>query len=145
MESGIRAFARLGYAACTATIAAEAGISQPYLFRLFPTKERLFLACVDDVTGRARAALADAADPGGPPSACLRRMRAAYIEAVGPDGHLLCAQIVLGGDDGIRGAARARLRALLADAVRISGASDDALVRACADLVAPSLADLLAS
>lgn len=42
-------FARGGYAGTsTETIADRAGISQPYLFRLFATKRELFLAVVDD-------------------------------------------------------------------------------------------------
>jgi AcrR family transcriptional regulator len=40
-------FARAGYhGTSTEAIAAAAGISQPYLFRLFGTKKGLFLACV---------------------------------------------------------------------------------------------------
>src|SRR3954464_4385092 len=42
------AFAPGGVAgASTESIARRAGISQPYLFRLFPTKKALFLAVVD--------------------------------------------------------------------------------------------------
>ena len=36
----------------TEAIAREAGISQPYLFRLFHTKKELFLACVDRADGK---------------------------------------------------------------------------------------------
>ena len=43
-----RHFAEGGYhGTSTEAIAREAGISQPYLFRLFRTKRELFLACVD--------------------------------------------------------------------------------------------------
>ena len=43
-----REFARHGYyGASTDAIAREAGISQPYLFRLFGTKKRLFLATIE--------------------------------------------------------------------------------------------------
>jgi AcrR family transcriptional regulator len=42
----IEHFAVGGYrATSTNVIAREAGISQPYLFRLFRTKQELFLAC----------------------------------------------------------------------------------------------------
>lgn len=56
-ESVIRAaiaeFARCGYhGTSTATIAQRVGVSQPYLFRLFPKKKAIFLAavqrCMDD-------------------------------------------------------------------------------------------------
>ncbi|HWK27731.1 MAG TPA: helix-turn-helix domain-containing protein [Solirubrobacter sp.] len=43
-----RRFGQGGYnGTSTEDIAREAGISQPYLFRLFKTKRELFLACVD--------------------------------------------------------------------------------------------------
>src|SRR5918994_7008760 len=44
----IEQFALNGYkGTSTESIAREAGISQPYLFRLFKTKRDLFLACYD--------------------------------------------------------------------------------------------------
>ena len=44
----IEQFALGGYrGTSTDAIAREAGISQPYLFRLFKTKRELFLACLD--------------------------------------------------------------------------------------------------
>jgi AcrR family transcriptional regulator len=48
----IEQFAINGYkGTSTEAIAREAGISQPYLFRLFKTKRDLFLACFDVVHG----------------------------------------------------------------------------------------------
>lgn len=45
IKEAIIVFARSGYeGATTAAIAARVGVSQPYLFRLFPTKKDLFLA-----------------------------------------------------------------------------------------------------
>jgi len=45
IKAAITVFARSGYeGATTAAIAAQVGVSQPYLFRLFPTKKDLFLA-----------------------------------------------------------------------------------------------------
>ena len=44
----LRHFAEGGYhGTSTEAIAREAGISQPYLFRLFRTKRELFLACTE--------------------------------------------------------------------------------------------------
>src|SRR4051812_50122625 len=44
----VRQFGDGGYrGTSTEAIAREAGISQPYLFRLFRTKRELFLACAD--------------------------------------------------------------------------------------------------
>ena len=52
--------------ASTETIAHRAGITQTYVFRLFGTKKRLFLACVDAAFERLTLALlaAAAAQPG---------------------------------------------------------------------------------
>ncbi len=45
IKAAITVFAGSGYeGATTAAIAARVGVSQPYLFRLFPTKKDLFLA-----------------------------------------------------------------------------------------------------
>ena len=45
IKEAIAVFARFGYeGATTAAIAERVGVSQPYLFRLFPTKKELFLA-----------------------------------------------------------------------------------------------------
>ena len=45
LDAAVAEFARGGLAGTsTETIAARAGISQPYLFRLFPTKKALFIA-----------------------------------------------------------------------------------------------------
>src|ERR1700684_4562550 len=47
LEAAVAEFAAHGFAgASTEEVARQAGISQPYLFRLFPTKRALFLALV---------------------------------------------------------------------------------------------------
>ena len=65
---GLEHFAAGGYhGTSTEVIAREAGISQPYLFRLFRTKKELFLACNDRACGKVldgfRRAAATAAEP----------------------------------------------------------------------------------
>ncbi len=53
LAAAISEFARSGYAGTsTESIASRAGISQPYLFRLFGTKKDLFLATYEVVSGR---------------------------------------------------------------------------------------------
>ena len=48
LEAAVAAFALRGMAGTsTEDVARSAGISQPYLFRLFPTKKALFLALVE--------------------------------------------------------------------------------------------------
>ena len=50
LSAAITEFAKSGYAGTsTDAIAARAGISQPYLFRLFGTKKELFIATYDQV------------------------------------------------------------------------------------------------
>src|SRR4051794_172015 len=86
-----RRFADAGYnGTSTEDIAREAGISQPYLFRLFGTKRALFLACVDrgyeHIAGVFREAAADAAEP-------LEAMGQAYEQRLLPDRHALMFQM----------------------------------------------------
>lgn len=48
LEAGLEVFAKKGYYnTTTAHIAEKAGISQPYVFRFFKTKEELFLAALN--------------------------------------------------------------------------------------------------
>lgn len=57
LDAGMRAFARTGYAGTsTDAVAREAGVSQPYVVRIFGTKRELFLAVFDramEAIGRA--------------------------------------------------------------------------------------------
>ena len=72
----------------TEAIAKDAGISQPYLFRLFRTKKELFLACDDRACEKIVAAFrraAEAAEPGHK----LDAMGTAYETELLPDRHAL--------------------------------------------------------
>ena len=76
----IRQFALTGYnGTSTEAIAREAGISQPYLFRLFKTKRELFLACFDVFHERLYATFSDAA-AGVPKDEALAHMGKAYVQ-----------------------------------------------------------------
>src|SRR3984885_11316409 len=62
LGEAMTAFAARGYAGTsTEEVARRAGISQPYLFRLFPTKKALFLALVERCFRRVRDEFAAAA------------------------------------------------------------------------------------
>lgn len=80
LDAAVTEFARSGYVGTsTAAIAARAGISQPYLFRLFGTKKDLFVATFELVGARIVAAMADAsAGLRGP--AAVEAMGDAYYE-----------------------------------------------------------------
>src|SRR3954469_21824890 len=81
LEAAIKEFGEHGYhAARTAGIAARAGISQPYIYALFPNKRELFLAANKIVTDRMRDAFTEAAKGGGTPDERLGRMGMAYYE-----------------------------------------------------------------
>ncbi len=80
LAAAVTEFARNGYAGTsTDAIAQRAGISQPYLFRLFGTKKDLFLATMQLVDERIVAAMADAAE-GLAGTEALQAMGAAYLE-----------------------------------------------------------------
>jgi AcrR family transcriptional regulator len=62
LEAAVAEFAAHGLAGTsTEDVARQAGISQPYLFRLFPTKKALFLALVERCFHRVRDAFTAAA------------------------------------------------------------------------------------
>lgn len=82
-------FASGGYhGTSTEVIAKEAGISQPYLFRLFRTKRELFLACNDRACEKVLEAFRRAA-AAAPPGEELQAMGDAYIDELLPDRHAI--------------------------------------------------------
>src|SRR6478735_2527825 len=79
IEIALRHFAVGGYnGTSTEAVAREAGISQPYLFRLFRTKRELFLACHREMHRRIRATFERAAAD-APPGEALKAMGDAYL------------------------------------------------------------------
>src|SRR5579883_3047304 len=92
LEAAIVEFARSGYAGTsTEAIAARAGISQPYLFRLFGTKKDLFIATHSLVADSIKAAFVEAAD-GLSGLEAKEAMGAAYVALV-QDPDLLQVQL----------------------------------------------------
>src|SRR3954452_9887942 len=60
LEAAMRAFARSGYAGTsTDAVAREAGVSQPYVVRMFGTKLDLFLAVFEQATDKIKAAFGE--------------------------------------------------------------------------------------
>ena len=79
LDAATREFAERGYeAASTAAIAKRAGISQPYIYALFPNKHELFLAVHDQVIGRIRETFSAAAKGATSPQDALERMGMTY-------------------------------------------------------------------
>jgi AcrR family transcriptional regulator len=121
----LRQFALDGYhGTSTETVARDAGISQPYLFRLFRTKRELFLAC----NARHHALLVDvftrAAD-GAPAEERLKHMGHAYMQELLPDRTQLLFQMqsyAACSDPDIRAEVRACYGRLVEEVARLSGA-----------------------
>src|ERR1700684_4572788 len=80
LSAAVTEFAKSGYAGTsTDAIAARAGISQPYLFRLFGTKKDLFIATYDQVGDRIIRELKAAAE-GLDGQEALAAMGSAYVQ-----------------------------------------------------------------
>src|SRR4051794_8161894 len=132
VELAVEEFAGHGlHGTSTEAIAHRAGVSQPYVFRLFGTKKALFLACAERCFERIRGAFRAAAAAAGdvPPAERLAAMGAAYVELLS-DRTLLRSQLQLYAaceDPEIRTVARQRWGALVREVERLSGASPEEL------------------
>jgi AcrR family transcriptional regulator len=125
VRAAIVEFAAQGYqAASTAAIARRAGISQPYIYALFSSKQDLFIAVHDEVIGRIRQAFTDAAGHGSTPAEKLDRMGAVYAELIA-DRDALRAQLqtYATGDPVIQAHAARCYRDLYNEVIRLSGAA----------------------
>src|SRR3954452_22349683 len=79
IAAAVAEFARNGYhGASTGAIAKRAGISQPYIYALFPNKQDLFLAANKHVTDRIRQRFTEAARGVADPAERLRLMAESY-------------------------------------------------------------------
>lgn len=108
LEAATSVFGQRGYAGTTTDqVAAAAGVSQPYVVRIFGTKEKLFLAvlqrALDLLMSGFRAALAEASDV-----PVMRRLSLAYVDLLSDRGLLLSLMhgFVLGADPEIGTLAR---------------------------------------
>ncbi len=131
LQAALPIFAEQGFkAASTIQIAKAAGISQAYLFRLFPTKTDLFVAAYDEGRSRMIEILRNAADDAGPDEAVLHAMGTAYGEMLENDRVLLQIQLqaqVVFGEPRIAEAAQRTFKDLYALASERSGADDEEL------------------
>jgi AcrR family transcriptional regulator len=108
LEAATGVFGDLGYfGATTDQVAKAAGVSQPYVVRMFGTKEQLFLEVLQRALGRLmavfRGALAEGRDEDLAP-----RLGRAYVELLNDRGLLLSLMhgFVMGSDPVIGSAAR---------------------------------------
>src|SRR4029450_2402974 len=90
VAAAVTEFAAHGFhATSTTAIAKRAGISQPYVYALFPNKHELFLAANVEVKERIRAAFAEAARGHDTSEERLHAMGEGYLRLPGHRGGVM--------------------------------------------------------
>ena len=119
----LRQFGEGGYrGTSTEAIAREAGISQPYLFRLFRTKRELFVACADRACDRVREVFRRVAAE-APVGERLERMGHAYVHELLPERHgilMLMQSYVAGAEPEIQAHVRASYLGLVREVAALA-------------------------
>jgi AcrR family transcriptional regulator len=126
IDAAVSEFARHGYhGASTGAIAKRAGISQPYIYALFPNKQDLFLAANKHVTDRIRLRFTDAARGVAEPAERLRVMGESYHELLESREEILfqLQSYAAGLNPEIQAHVRRCFMDLFDEVVRITGAS----------------------
>ena len=131
LDAALSQFAKRGYYGTpTADIARAAGISQAYLFRLYPTKQDLFVASTERCFETVRKEFERAAAPyAGDPEAMREAMGKRYSELIA-DRDMLLGQLhayAAGDDPVIRDAVRRSYGALVETVRSLTGAGDEEL------------------
>src|SRR5512132_2711486 len=126
LAAAVAEFAEHGFhGASTPAIARRAGIPQPYIYALFPSKRALFLAAHTRVVDRIRAAFARAVRGADDPREALLRAGRAFV---GTDREALLCQLqgyAASGDPAVRAHVRAEFTRLFDEVRAITGASRD--------------------
>ena len=133
IQAAMKEFAGRGYYGTPTTdVARTAGISQAYLFRLFPTKEELFVACVNRTYQSVIDAFTKSAAPhAGDPEAALEAMGDSYDELLASSDLLLCQLHGYAAcqEPAIREAVRQGYKELVELVQHLSGAPDEEIQR----------------
>ena len=131
IEAAVKEFAANGYhATSTAAIAKRAGISQPYIYALFPNKRELFLAVDRHVVERIRSAFVEAARGQATTDDRLEAMGHAYIDLLADRDEIRFQMQAhaAAGDPELGASIRRDFTGLWEDVKRLSGASDEQVV-----------------
>ena len=123
-----RHFAEGGFdGTSTEDIAREAGVSQPYLFRLFKTKRGLFEACADQCFAQVARGVRGRRWRATTPEERFAAMGHAYEEQLLPDRHALLFQMraFAVGDPEIRAHVRDGFEGLRATVAELAGVPPD--------------------
>jgi AcrR family transcriptional regulator len=127
VEIAFRHFAAGGFAGTsTESIAREAGISQPYLFRLFKTKKELFKACGDRCFGMITRVFEEAA-AAAEPGQVIEAMGEAYTDRLLADRTALMFQLqaYTAADPDIRRAVQVGFNGLRTTVARLAGVEEE--------------------
>jgi AcrR family transcriptional regulator len=125
LDAAVKEFAAHGFhATSTTAIAKRAGISQPYVYALFPNKHELFLAANTRVVDRIRGAFAEAARGLGGPDDRLHAMGQAYMRLLENREEIMFQHQAnaAAGDPALREPIRREFMRLFDDVSRLSGA-----------------------
>jgi AcrR family transcriptional regulator len=128
IDAAVTEFAANGFhATSTTAIAKRAGISQPYVYALFPNKHELFLAANAEVVERIRGAFAEAARGLESREERLDAMGHAYIELLENREEIMFQHQAnaAAGDPALREPVRREFMRLFDDVGRLSGASEE--------------------
>ena len=131
IEAAVKEFAAHGYhATSTSSIAKRAGISQPYIYALFPNKREVFLAADRHVVDRIRRAFLDAVRGKDSTEDRLEAMGQAYKELLANRDEIrfqMQAHAAAGNPE-LGEPIRREFTGLWEDIQRMSGASDEEMV-----------------
>ena len=128
IDAAVTEFAANGFhATSTTAIAKRAGISQPYVYALFPNKHELFLAANLRVVDRIRTAFAEAARGLPTPEERLDAMGTAYMDLLENRDEMMFQHQAnaAAGDPALREPVRREFMRLIDDVGRLSGASEE--------------------
>jgi AcrR family transcriptional regulator len=128
VDAAVREFAANGFhGTSTTAIAKRAGISQPYVYALFPNKHELFLAANAEVVERIRGAFAEAARGLESTEDRLDAMGDAYIKLLENREEVMFQHQAnaAAGDPALREPVRREFMRLFDDVGRLSGAGED--------------------
>jgi AcrR family transcriptional regulator len=132
LDAAVKEFAATGFhATSTGAIAKRAGISQPYIYALFPSKHELFLAASKRVSDRIKARFSEAARGAKDPEDALHRMGIAYVELL-DDREEIMFQLqthAAAGDERVREQVRKDFMSCIDHVARVSGAGRDEVIR----------------
>jgi AcrR family transcriptional regulator len=128
IDAAVTEFSAHGFhATSTTAIARRAGISQPYVYALFPNKRELFLAANVEIHDRIRGAFAEAARGLEGPAERLDAMGAVYVALLDNREEIMFQHQAnaAASDPALREQVRGEFMRVVEDVRRLSGASEE--------------------